>query len=444
MDTNVEALYARIDEQVEQLLDQLISWRRDLHRHPELSNREYRTSTLVAHHLRTLGLRVQTGIAHTGVVGILEGAQAGPVIALRADMDALPITEAVNLPFASSVTTHYEGREVGVMHACGHDCHTAILMAVAQVLTHCRDQLRGTVKFIFQPAEESPPRGEEGGAELMIREGVLENPCPEAIFGLHVFAGMDSGTLGYRSGPAMASSDTLHITVSGKQTHGAMPWQGVDPIVVASQIVLGLQTITSRQLDVTHEPAIITLGSIQGGVRDNIIPEQVELLGTLRAFDETMRNDMIRRVIRTAEKIAESAGAHALVRIQPGYSVTVNHAGLTQAMVPTLERVAGPGKTFISRKLTGSEDFSKYQERIPGLFFFLGITPAGTPRNAIAPNHSAHFEVDESALPLGVRALAHLVVDYSSARNNQVPMMESGLSEIESIPSAISQRAKSG
>ncbi len=437
-------LHEHIDQHNERLRDQLIHWRRDLHRHPELSNREFRTAALVAHHLQSLGLEVQTGMAHTGVVGLLKGGQPGPVVALRADMDALPITEAVDLPFASSVTAMFEGREVGVMHACGHDCHTAILMTVAQVLAGCRDALPGTFKFIFQPAEESPPRGEEGGAELMIREGVLENPQPEVIFGLHVFAGMESGTLSYREGPAMASSDTLRIIIEGRQTHGAMPWYGVDPIVVASQVVLGLQTIQSRQLDVTHEPSILTVGSIQGGVRDNIIPERVELLGTIRTFDESMRRDIAQRVITTAEKIAESAGARAHVHIERGYAVTSNHAALTRAMAPTLARVAGPGRLLTARKLTGSEDFSSFQERIPGLFFFLGITPRDTPREQVAPNHSAHFCVDESALPLGARALAHLAVDYCFARNNHVPMTESGLSDMDSIPSSINQRARSG
>ncbi len=444
MESTLHQLRDLIDQQSELLRAQLIHWRRDLHRHPELSNREHRTAALVAHHLQSLGLEVQTGIAHTGVVGLLRGGLPGPVVALRADMDALPITEAVDLPFASSATAMFEGHEVGVMHACGHDCHTAILMTVAQILAGCRDRLPGTFKFIFQPAEESPPSGEEGGAEMMIREGVLENPKPEVIFGLHVFAGMDSGTLYYRPGPAMASSDTLRITIEGRQTHGAMPWYGIDPIVVASQIVLGLQTIQSRQLDVTHEPAILTVGSIQGGVRDNIIPERVELLGTIRTFDEAMREDIARRVTQTAEKIAESAGARAHVRIERGYAVTVNDAPLTRIMAPTLERVAGPDHVLPAPKLTGSEDFSSFQERIPGLFFFLGITPKGTPRAQVAPNHSAHFCVDETPLPLGVRALAHLAVDYCFARNNQVPTTESGLRDMDSIPSSISQRARSG
>ncbi|MDE2260541.1 MAG: amidohydrolase, partial [Betaproteobacteria bacterium] len=376
--------------------------------------------------------------------GLLRGGRPGPVVALRADMDALPIKEAVDLPFASTATAQFEGREVGVMHACGHDCHTAILMTVAQVLAGCREQLPGTIKFIFQPAEESPPQGEEGGAKLMIREGVLENPRPEVIFGLHVFAGMESGTLSYRSGPAMASSDTLRIVIEGRQTHGAMPWYGVDPIVVASQVVLGLQTIQSRQLDVTHEPSILTVSSFHGGVRDNIIPERVELLGTIRTFDEAMRADIARRVTTTAEKIAESAGARALVQIEQGYAVTINHAALTRAMVPTLERVAHPDRVRVAQKLTGSEDFSSFQEQIPGLFFYVGVTPKGTPRGQVAPNHSSHFQVDESALPLGARALAHLAVDYCFARNSQVPMTESGLSDMDSIPSSINQRARSG
>jgi amidohydrolase len=410
------ALRQAIDARSLALTERLIAWRRDLHHHPELSNREFRTSALVAQHLESLGLEVQTGIAHTGVVAVLKGALPGPVVALRADMDALPVAETVDLPFASVATGEYDGQTVGVMHACGHDCHTAILMTVAQILSECRNQLKGSVKFIFQPAEEGAPRGEEGGALLMIKEGVLENPAPEAIFGLHVIAGMESGKIGYRPGPTMASSDTLRITIVGRQTHGAMPWLGVDPIVVASQVILGLQTIHSRQVDVTHEPSLITVACIRGGVRDNIIPEQVELLGTIRTFDEAMRADITARVIRTAEKIAESAGARAHVRIEPGYAVTINHPELTESMAPTLERVAGAGNTLIAPKLTGSEDFSKYQEKIPGLFFFLGITPASTPRGMVAPNHSPRFEVDETVLPLGVRALAHLALDYLFSR----------------------------
>lgn len=405
-------LLKNIDSHCETLEEQLIAWRRDFHAHPELSNREFRTADIVAAHLRELGLKVQVKIAHTGVVALLEGAHPGPVVALRADMDALPVAEEVDLPFASEVTANYEGKTVSVMHACGHDAHTAILMCVASVLTAQKSNLKGSIKFIFQPAEEQAPRGEEGGAELMIKQGVLENPAPAAIFGLHVIAGITTGQIGYRSGPTMASSDTMRITVEGCQCHGAMPWMGIDPIVVASQVVMGLQTIESRQVDVTREPSIISVGSIHGGVRDNIIPDRVELLGTIRTFDETMRSDIAERVERTATHIAQSAGATAKVEVERGYDVTINHPALTAQMVPTLERVAGKDKVFISPKLTGAEDFSRYQQRIPGFFFFLGITPETTPRDQVASNHSPRFYVDESGLLLGARALAHLAVDY--------------------------------
>jgi len=408
-------LHKNIDQLCASLEAQLIAWRRDFHAHPELSNREFRTAGIVAAHLRDLGLKVQENVAHTGVVALLEGAQPGPVVALRADMDALPVAEEVDLPFASQVTSEYEGKTVPVMHACGHDAHTAILMCVASVLTAHKQHLKGTVKFIFQPAEEQAPRGEEGGAELMIKEGVLENPTPSAIFGLHVIAGMPSGHIGYRSGPTMASSDTMRITVEGCQCHGAMPWMGIDPIVVASQVVMGLQTIESRQVDVTHEPSIISVGSIHGGVRDNIIPDRVELLGTIRTFDESMRSEIAQRVQRTASHIAQSAGATAKVEVERGYDVTINHPALTEKMVPTLERVASKDKVFVSPKLTGAEDFSRYQQRIPGFFFFLGITPTSTPRDQVASNHSPRFFVDESALLLGVKAMSHLAVDYLNA-----------------------------
>jgi len=408
-------LHKNIDQLCASLEAQLIAWRRDFHAHPELSNREFRTAGIVAAHLRDLGLKVQENVAHTGVVALLEGAQPGPVVALRADMDALPVAEEVDLPFASQVTSEYEGKTVPVMHACGHDAHTAILMCVASVLTTHKQHLKGTVKFIFQPAEEQAPRGEEGGAELMIKEGVLENPTPSAIFGLHVIAGMPSGHIGYRSGPTMASSDTMRITVEGCQCHGAMPWMGIDPIVVASQVVMGLQTIESRQVDVTHEPSIISVGSIHGGVRDNIIPDRVELLGTIRTFDESMRSEIAQRVQRTASHIAQSAGATAKVEVERGYDVTINHPALTEKMVPTLERVASKDKVFVSPKLTGAEDFSRYQQRIPGFFFFLGITPTSTPRDQVASNHSPRFFVDESALLLGVKAMSHLAVDYLNA-----------------------------
>ncbi|MEO6022942.1 MAG: amidohydrolase [Burkholderiales bacterium] len=406
----MNALENEINERARALEGKLIAWRRDFHQHPELSNRESRTGKIVAEHLLSLGLTVQTTIARTGVVALLRGALPGPVVALRADMDALPVGEEVDLPFASKAKAEYEGKEVSVMHACGHDAHTAILMAVAEILVGLKDRLAGSVKFIFQPAEEGPPHGEEGGAELMIKEGVLENPRPAAIFGLHVIAGIPTGKIGYRPGPTMASGDTIRIKVQGRQTHGAFPWQGVDPVVLAAQIVLGLQTIPSRQIDVTMEPSVVTISCIHGGVRSNIIPDHVELLGTMRTFNEAMRADIRQRIKTTAEKIAESAGGSAHVKIEKDYDVTINDHGLTEQMAPTLSRVAGESNTFIAPKLTGSEDFSKYQQVIPGLFFFVGITPPDAKH--AAPNHSPHFRIDESGLSLGVRALAQLAIDY--------------------------------
>ena len=405
----------QVDAAAAALESQVIAWRRDIHQHPELSNREVRTGGIVADHLRALGFAVQTGIAHTGVVGLLDTGKPGPVIALRADMDALPVAEQVDLPFASKERTTFNGQEVGVMHACGHDCHVAVLMGVAELLAGLKAQLRGQIKFIFQPAEEGPPPGEEGGAALMIKQGVLENPKPEVIFGLHVFAGVETGTIAYRPGPAMASSDRIRITVNGRQTHGALPWRGVDPIVISSQIVLGLQTIVSRQVDVTLEPAVVSIGAIRGGVRDNIIPDAVEMLGTVRTFNEDMRRDIHSRIRNTVELIAQSAGATAQVHFDNAYPVTVNDIPLTERMVPTLEQVAGKEKVFVGQKITGYEDFSYYQQKIPGFFYFVGITPRGVDRKESAPNHSPRFFVDESALLLGVRSLAHLALDYMAS-----------------------------
>ena len=392
---------------------QMLAWRRDFHQHPELGNREFRTAAVVAAHLRALGLdEVTTGVAHTGVVGLLKGGLPGPVVALRADMDALPVTEEVDVPFASKARAEWNGEQVGVMHACGHDAHTAILMAVASVLTGLRSQLRGSVKFIFQPAEEMPPEGEEGGAKLMIEQGVLENPRPVAIFGLHVTHRLSSGVIGYRPGPTMASSDKLKITVHGRQTHGAAPWMGVDPIVTAAQVVLGLQTIVSRQIDITREPAVVTIGAIKGGVRENIIPDSVEMRGTIRSFDEAMRDDIHERVSYLAEHIARGSRAGCTVCITKNYPVTVNDPALTEAMVPTLSRVAGnSAKLRLINKVSGSEDFSFFQQVIPGLFIFLGVTPLDIVPAKSASNHSPRFFIDEPALVTGVRALAQLTVD---------------------------------
>ena len=406
---------AQVDAAAAALDAQVIAWRRDFHQHPELSNREIRTAAAVAGHLRSLGLPVKTGVAHTGVVADLDSGKPGPVIALRADMDALPVAEQVDLPFASRQRTTFNGQDVGVMHACGHDCHVAMLMGVASLLAGMKANLKGRVKFIFQPAEEGPPPGEEGGAALMIKQGVLEDPRPDVIFGLHVFAGIEAGTIAYRPGPAMASSDRMRITVTGRQTHGALPWRGVDPIVISSQIVLGLQTIVSRQVDLTLEPAVVSIGAIKGGVRDNIIPDAVEMLGTVRTFNETMRADIQERIRNTVELIAQSAGAAAEIKFDNAYPVTVNDIPLTQRMVPTLERVAGKGNVFVGQKITGYEDFSYYQQKVPGFFYFVGITPPGSDLKQSAPNHSPRFFVDESALLLGVRSLAHLALDYMTA-----------------------------
>lgn len=403
-----------IDARVADVMPRVISWRRDIHQHPELSNRETRTAKVVADHLRALGLEVQTGVAKTGVVGILRGGRPGPVVALRADMDGLPVTEMVDVPFKSTVKSTFNGQDVGVMHACGHDAHVAMLMGAAEILTALKAQLPGTVKFIFQPAEEGAPTGETGGAGDMIAAGVLDNPKVDAIFGLHVMPS-ENGTLWFKPGGLMASSDNLRITVTGKQTHGAVPWGGVDPIVVSAQIITGLQTIVSRQADITNAPAIVTIGRINGGIRFNIIPDDVVMEGTIRALDPEMQKDIHARIRRTAEHIAESAGAKATVEIRIGNPVTFNDPELTETMTPALQRVA-PNKVFTVRPRTVAEDFSLYQQKVPGLFFYLGINKPGVDPATVAENHSPHFYVDESALPTGVRALAHLAVDYLARR----------------------------
>jgi amidohydrolase len=401
------ALPDAVEAGVEAVMPSVVTWRRDLHAHPELGNREFRTAALVAEHLESLGMEVRTGIAHTGVVGVLRGGD-GPVVALRADMDALPVTELVDLPFASKVRTEYNGEEVGVMHACGHDNHVSILMGVAEVLAGMGDDLPGTVVFIFQPAEEGAPEGEEGGAELMLREGAFDDPRPDVVFGLHVFP-FPAGVIATRPGGLMASSDFYRITVNGKQTHGAVPWAGVDPIVTSSQIVLGLQTIVSRQLDATLTPSIVTVGKIEGGVRNNIIPESVVMEGTIRTFDADTRLDIHERVKRTAENIAEGSGARADVYVDLGYPVTRNDPDLYRRMAPTLRRVAGDG--FIeAQQTTTAEDFSYFANEVPGLFLFLGVAPDDPA--LVYPNHSPRFYADERALPVGVRALTALTLDY--------------------------------
>jgi len=402
---------------VERVEPRVVAWRRDFHQNPELGNREFRTSKIVADHLRSLGIEVREKVAHTGVVGLLKGpsASSGPVFALRADMDALPVTEEVDVPFASKVKTEWSGQPCGVMHACGHDAHTAILMGVAEVLAGMRERLAGTVKFIFQPAEEGPPEGEKGGARLMIEEQCMEHPKVGAIFGLHVTSTHHVGQIGYRSGPLMASSDELKIFVRGVQTHAAMPWRGVDPIVVASQIVMGLQTIVSRQMNITKEPSVVTVGVFRGGIRKNIIPDDVRMEGTIRAFDEQQRGDIHEHVKRITEMIAAAGGAQAKVQISRGYDVVVNDPALTGWSIPTLARVAGDSNVGVMDKVCGSEDFSFYQKVVPGFFSRVGCIPRDMDLRRAVPNHSGRFYLDEGCLGIGVKALASLAFDWLAA-----------------------------
>ncbi|WP_404339784.1 amidohydrolase [Pseudoalteromonas mariniglutinosa] len=406
--TDINAQLKAANESVSQ---KVITWRRHIHQYPELSNREFETAKYVTNHLKSLGLEVQTGIAHTGVVAKLKGGKEGPLVALRADMDALPVTEQVDLPFASKQTSTYRGKKVGVMHACGHDNHVAILMAAAESLVNIKDQLAGDVLFVFQPAEEGAPEGEEGGAELMLKEGLFTQK-PDAIFGLHVTSSLNTGQIGFREGPLMASSDSFTINVKGRQTHGSRPWNGIDPIVASSQIIMATQTIASRQVDVTKAPSVISYGAINGGVRSNIIPESVEMVGTIRTFDQQMRADIKERLVKTAEMVAESGGAEAKVHIDHGYPVTVNDVALTKKMAPTLARVAGADNIITTPLITGAEDFSYYALETPGMFYFLGVTPKGENAITAPSNHSPNFFADEQALQLGVESMTQLVVDY--------------------------------
>lgn len=394
----------------------VIAWRRDIHEHPELSNREFRTAAKVADHLRALDFdEVKTGIAHTGVVGTLEGGKPGPVIALRADMDALPVREQTDLPFASKAKAEYNGEEVYVMHACGHDTHVAMLMGAAEILAKNRALVPGTVKFIFQPAEEGAPAGEEGGATLMIEEGVLEPPdAPEAIFALHAWP-LRAGTLSYRAGSFMAASDSLYIDIRGRQTHGSSPWHGVDPIYVAARIVTALQGVPSRQLDITKGPAVITIGSIHGGVRGNIIPDDVHMEGTIRTFDAGVREELHARLRRTVNHVAEASGAKATVAIDPYAPVTGNDPELLESMMPTLQWAAGEGNVVEHPLITGAEDFAHYETHIPGMYLMLGVNKEGVGPGEAPSNHSPLFYVNEDALIVGVRALVGFALEYAAA-----------------------------
>ena len=395
----------------------VIAWRRDIHEHPELSNRETRTAALVAKHLKSLRLEVTTGVAHTGVVGVLKGGKPGPVVALRADMDALPVVEQTGLPYASTAKATYLGQEVGVMHACGHDAHVAILLGTATTLAALRNELPGTVKFIFQPAEEGAPPDEEGGAAMMIREGVLRNPDVEAIFGLHVGQEQTVGQASYRTHGMMASAQRFEIRITGKQTHGAMPWAGVDPIVIGAQIVTALQTVVSRRVDVTAEPAVVTVGTFQSGTRNNIVPQEAVLSGTIRTFAPETTKTVHRELTNIATHVATSLGGSAEVKIDEGTSITYNDPALAQRMRPTLERVYGASNIAETPRVTVAEDFAEYQREIPGLFFFVGVRPPNAPREQAIPNHSPFFFVDEAALRDGVRAMAGLAVDYLEGSN---------------------------
>ncbi len=405
---------AHLEPLVNKVEDKVIAWRRHFHQNPELSNREYKTAATIAKHLRSLGIEVQTNVAHTGVVGILKGGKPGKVVALRADMDALPVTERTDLPFASKKTTNYAGSKVGVMHACGHDTHVAILMGVAEVLSKVKNGLSGTVKFIFQPAEEGAPEGEEGGAELMVKQGVLKSPEVDAIFGLHISSRTPVGMIGYRPGGIMASVDNFRIKVKGKQAHGSAPWDGVDPIVVSSQIINSLQTIVSRQLKLTRQAAVVTIGSIHGGIRSNIIPEEVEMTGTIRALDSAMRKKIHNKLRQLTKGVAESMDATVEIDLpwSSSYPITYNSPQLVKKMLPTMQRQAGKDNVILIDAITGAEDFSFFAEKVPGFYFFLGGKPANLPADKASAHHTPDFFIDESGLKLGVSTLTSMTIDY--------------------------------
>lgn len=389
-----------------------ISWRRDIHQYPELGNREKRTAKVIADHLQQLGIEVQTGVAKTGVVGILRGAKPGPCIALRADMDGLPLVERVNLPYASAQKAEYNGQQVGVMHACGHDTHVAMLMAVAEILAGMKNDLKGTVKFIFQPAEEGPPEGEEGGAPLMVKEGVMDNPKVDAIFGLHIESDIEVGKIEYKPGAFMASSDWFNITVKGKGSHGSQPWKGIDPVQVSAQIIEGLQSIVSRQSELTKAPVVITVGKIHAGVRNNIIPEECIMDGTIRTLDNAMQQEVHERIKVMATNIAEASGAKAEVSIDTKTLVTYNDPELVKSMIPSLQSAAGAANVKEREWVTGAEDFSYYGTKAPAFFFYLGGMPKGNDPAKAPPHHTPDFYVDDSGMKTGINAFCCLVIDY--------------------------------
>jgi len=404
---NLERNFKDIEQKV-------IDWRRDIHQNPELGNREFRTATLVAKHLRSLGMEVKTEVGVTGVVGVLKGGQPGPVVALRADMDALPVLERTPISFASKATTFYEGKETAVMHACGHDSHVAILMGVAEILSGMQKELKGTVKFIFQPAEEGAPKGEEGGAELMVKEGALNNPKVDVIFGLHINAQVEVGKITYRPGGMFAGVGDMKITIKGKSSHGAEPWSSVDPIVVSAQIINNLQTIVSRNVNVTKNAAVVTIGAIHGGNRSNIIPEQVEMLGTVRTLSEADEKLVFERIRQIVTKTAEANGTEATLELpySSHYPVTFNNIALTAKMLPSLQKSTGAENVVLVPAETGAEDFSFFANEVPGFYFYVGALPKGKDPETSAPHHTPEFYLDESGFITGVNAMVNLVVDY--------------------------------
>jgi amidohydrolase len=409
---NLERKFKDIEQKV-------IDWRRDIHQNPELGNREFRTATLVAKHLRSLGMEVKTEVGVTGVVGVLKGGQPGPVVALRADMDALPVLERTPVSFASKATTFYEGKETAVMHACGHDSHVAILMGVAEILSGMQKELKGTVKFIFQPAEEGAPKGEEGGAELMVKEGALNNPKVDVIFGLHINAQVEVGKITYRPGGMFAGVGDMKITVKGKSSHGAEPWSSVDPIVVSAQIINNLQTIVSRNVNVTKNAAVVTIGAIHGGNRSNIIPEQVEMLGTVRTLSEADEKLVFERIRQIVTKTAEANGTEATLELpySSHYPVTFNNIALTAKMLPSLQKSTGAENVVLVPAETGAEDFSFFANEVPGFYFYVGALPKGKDPETSAPHHTPEFYLDESGFITGVSAMVNLVVDYMEMGN---------------------------
>lgn len=399
-----------LDKQFENIESKVIEWRRDFHQNPELSNREFKTAEKITKHLKSLGFEVQTGVAHTGVVGILKGNSPGKVIALRADIDALPVTERNDLPFKSEVKTTFLNTVTGVMHACGHDTHTAILMGVAEILSKNKDKIKGTVKFIFQPAEEGPPPGEEGGAKLMINEGVLENPKVDAIFGLHINSETPVGTIKYKTEGMMAAVERFVINVKGKQTHGSQPWSGVDPILISAKIIDGFQSIISRESKLIEEAAVITVGKISAGTRFNIIPESTEMIGTVRTLNPEMKEKIVRRMTEMTEMIAKAYGGSATITFENFTAITINNTALVNQMLPTLKTVAGDKNVITMKATTGGEDFSYFQEIIPGFYFYLGGMTPGT--KEAFPHHTPDFKIDESGLLLGVKSLTQLTFDF--------------------------------